>query len=673
MKSIKTKLMAYFSILILVISGLFGFISIQTTSRAVLDEVDRTLSVMATDGGRLINSRLESEYVYIEGLADKELISDPSVSLQDKLRLLKEIASKRSDFIRLGIVTKDGILHFTDSFEKNATGTDVTTRQYYLDSIIGSRGILPPTVSVNPDDNNAVIMALSTPIYSNNSVAGVLVAVKDANFLNAMSDDMGFGEKGYAYIINPEGTVISHPDRSKVVEQFNPIKAVESDKTLKSIAKQFQTILDEETGVSTYTYQGEELFSAYTNIEGTTWKIVLTANEEEVLSAIPALKRNIILTSIIILLTSIVICYLIGTSITKPIIQSIKHSKKIADLDISQDFPKEFLHRKDEIGTLATAFQSIIDNLREFISHIVDTSELVAASSEELTSTSQQSAQAANEVARTIEEIARGASSQAKETEFGAHSVNELGMCIEQDQSLVGDLNKTLASVDLLKNEGIETIKRLVVTTVENGKVASDVRLVVEETKHSAEKIELASQMIKNIANQTNLLALNAAIEAARAGEAGRGFAVVADEIRKLAEQSNSFTDEIGTVISELSNKVDLAVKTMEHSTIIVKEQTERVNETNVKFEGISDAIEEMKDTINSLNDSGKEMEEKKVQIINVLENLSAISQQNAAGSEEAAASVEEQTASMDEIANTSESLATLAQAMQTEISKFKC
>lgn len=201
---------------------------------------------------------------------------------------------------------------------------------------------------------------------------------------------------------------------------------------------------------------------------------------------------------------------------------------------------------------------------------------------------------------------------------------------------------------------------------------AKELQEIIVNTNESAEKIESASQMIRNIAEQTNLLALNAAIEAARAGEAGRGFAVVAEEIRKLAEQSNAFTEEIATIIKELTDKTGHAVHTIQEVGKTAASQVESVELTNAKFKGIDGVIEKMKDIIIEINQSGQVMEEKKNEVIGIIENLSAISQENAAGTEEASASVEEQTASMEEITNASDRLAKLAEEMQESIAKFK-
>ncbi|MDZ7835737.1 MAG: methyl-accepting chemotaxis protein [Alkalibacterium sp.] len=121
------------------------------------------------------------------------------------------------------------------------------------------------------------------------------------------------------------------------------------------------------------------------------------------------------------------------------------------------------------------------------------------------------------------------------------------------------------------------------------------------DTNASAQKIGNASNMIKNIAEQTNLLALNAAIEAARAGDAGKGFAVVAEEIRKLADQSNGFTEEISEIVTDLNANTSQAVETMKEVAIVSELQSDKVSQTDNKFKGISKAIEDMNSVIDSI------------------------------------------------------------------------
>jgi len=209
--------------------------------------------------------------------------------------------------------------------------------------------------------------------------------------------------------------------------------------------------------------------------------------------------------------------------------------------------------------------------------------------------------------------------------------------------------------------------------TEECSNETKEIYKVIQLTNESSLRIGEASNVIDSIAEETNLLALNAAIEAARAGEAGKGFAVVAEEIRKLAEQSANSAKVIEDIVLELHNNSMNAVNSVERVASIVEEQNISVKNSKEEFVLTDTAMKVVIRTAEQLRISGEEMDKMKNQILDSLQNLSAIAEENSASSEETSSSMEVQTESMNDIANASEELAILAQSLQRIIKRFHC
>lgn len=390
-------------------------------------------------------------------------------------------------------------------------------------------------------------------------------------------------------------------------------------------------------------------------------------------------RRRIITSSIgfifLILIGAICISYFVGKKIAKPISGLTKLIKKKSELDFTSIKESElslYLKRKDEIGIMANSLKVMEDNIREFITKVVDASNRVATASEEFMSRSHQSEEASIQIASMIEEIAQRVNEQAMDTEVSTSNVAEMDQVLEEEGDYIEELNIVTSEIDKQRQESFSILEELIRKTEKNNVATKTVYEIINNNNISAEKIKNASTMIQSISEQTNLLALNAAIEASRAGEAGKGFAVVAEEIRKLAVQSNDFTNEIKEVIEELITKSQGAVNTVYEVKEIATSQTESVRETEKKFEMIASSIEKTKYIISKLNTSANNMNKNKNKLIELMQNLLAIAEENATGTEEASGSMEEQTASMEELCIASEELSHIAEDLLLQVNIFK-
>lgn len=381
-------------------------------------------------------------------------------------------------------------------------------------------------------------------------------------------------------------------------------------------------------------------------------------------------KSILIISAVVIFFT--IISYLVIQSIVKALRRSTYTLEEVAEGNLLVDIKQKDLKRTDEIGDSIRSTLKLRESLRNIIKEIKDTSDIVGSSAAILDETLEETRATTEEVGRAIDEISSGAMSQAEETQNATEKIMEMGNLIAKTVSDVEDLNKNSESVKENGNKALEILEEL-------NNINDKTKLAIESisnqtitTNESVQKIKQVTEFITDIADETNLLSLNASIEAARAGEQGRGFAIVASQIQKLAEQSSEAAKQIETVVNLLINDSNKAVDTMDKVKKVSFVQNEKVMETKERFINVSEGINASIDGINGIANRTLELDQSRIEVIDIVQGLSAIAQENAAGTEETTAATEELNATIAHISDSANELKEVSNKLREDIEIFQ-
>ncbi|WP_306812856.1 methyl-accepting chemotaxis protein [Paenibacillus soyae] len=485
----------------------------------------------------------------------------------------------------------------------------------------------------------------------------LLLFEMEVNSLKERYAEVVLGDDSQISIIDQAGNYVVHGDPA-LIRQASGLPLPTEGSEAKHGSKKVDT-----------SDRGEAL-AVYQGFESMDWRLVGTIPVNELVKDANSIRTLTWITVAAAAVLAIGIGGIIIVTIAKPLVQicSLMMEGARGNLTVRSTIRK----RQDEIGTLSTSFNEMMEQITALALQTTRSAEQVLSTASDLTDASRKTSASAKEIAVATEEIANGATSLAVEAEKGNELTGHINEQMQQVIEANSEMVESASKVENASKQGTTYMSSLIQKTAATEQMTRSMVEKVDALKESTGSIVKILDVLNSLTKQTNILSLNATIEAARAGAAGKGFMVVADEIRKLADQSRQSIDVVAKITEKIRSEIDETVHVLSDAYPLFQEQIHSVKEANEIFVSVQEQMSQFAHRLDGVTSSVSRLDESQAVMAEAMTNVSAVAEEASATSEEVASLSSEQLSISENLVELSEKLDAVSRGLSESLSRFK-